>query len=314
MACCIETAELARVRTMCLTKRTLRMNMTKKRKKNYLTDYLYILPAAAFVGIFFVSSILYTFYLSFFEWDGFSEKIFVGLNNYKNLFCDANFLISVRNTIIWVVCSLVTQVVLPLLFAILITRSSFLKFYKNIFYFPTALSATVGGMIMTTLLSTYGLPYLAGKWISPSLMRDWLSIPNVNTFIMIMTGIWQGIGLNMLLFISGLKNMDYTPVEASMIDGAGGLTLYTKVILPLLRPTIIVVLLMSLVNSFKVFDSIWVMTKGGPYRTSETLALTMYQESFIYNRLGSGAAIAIILTIVILIISYFNIKGTFKED
>lgn len=67
------------------------MNMTKKRKKNYLTDYLYILPAAAFVGIFFVSSILYTFYLSFFEWDGFSEKIFVGLNNYKNLFCDANF-------------------------------------------------------------------------------------------------------------------------------------------------------------------------------------------------------------------------------
>ena len=72
-----------------------------------------------------------------------------------------------------------------------------------------------------------------------------------------------------------------------MIDGAGGLTLYTKVILPLLRPTIIVVLLMSLVNSFKVFDSIWVMTKGGPYRTSETLALTMYQESFIYNRLGS---------------------------
>ena len=99
-----------------------------------------------------------------------------------------------------------------------------------------------------------------------------------------------------------------------MIDGAGGLTLYTKVILPLLRPTSIVVLLMSLVNSFKVFDSIWVMTKGGPYRTSETLALTMYQESFIYNRLGSGAAIAIILTIVILIISYFNIKGTFKED
>ncbi|MFQ9395168.1 MAG: carbohydrate ABC transporter permease [Lachnospiraceae bacterium] len=87
--------------------------------------------------------------------------------------------------------------------------------------------------------------------------ESWLSIPNVNTFIMIMTGIWQGIGLNMLLFISGLRNMDYTPVEASMIDGAGGLTLYTKVILPLLRPTIIVVLLMSLVNSFKVFDSIW---------------------------------------------------------
>lgn len=74
MACCIETAELARVRTMCLTKRTLRMNMTKKRKKNYLTDYLYILPAAAFVGIFFVSSILYTFYLSFLNGMVFQKK------------------------------------------------------------------------------------------------------------------------------------------------------------------------------------------------------------------------------------------------
>ena len=90
MACCIETAELARVRTMCLTKRTLKMNMTKKRKKNYLTDYLYILPAATFIWDLFVSSILYTFYLSFFEWMVF-QKNFVGLNNYKNLFCDANF-------------------------------------------------------------------------------------------------------------------------------------------------------------------------------------------------------------------------------
>lgn len=284
------------------------------KKKSCLGDYLYIAPAVAFVGIYFISSILYTVYLSFFEWDGFSQKIFVGFGNYMNLFHDKNFLISVSNTVIWVLCSLVTQVVLPLLFAIMITRSSFLKLFKNIFYFPTALSGTVGGMIMATLLSTYGLPYLMGQLIDKSWVRDWLAIPHVNTFIMILTGIWQGIGLNMLLFISGLRNMDHTPVEASMIDGAGGIRLYTRVILPLLRPTIIVVLLMSLVNSFKVFDSIWVMTKGGPYRTSETLALTMYEESFIYNRFGNGAAIAVILTIVILFVSYFNIKGTFKEE
>lgn len=284
------------------------------KKKSCLGDYLYIAPAVAFVGIYFISSILYTVYLSFFEWDGFSQKIFVGFGNYMNLFHDKNFLISVSNTVIWVLCSLVTQVVLPLLFAIMITRSSFLKLFKNIFYFPTALSGTVGGMIMATLLSTYGLPYLMGQLIDKSWVRDWLAIPHVNTFIMILTGVWQGIGLNMLLFISGLRNMDHTPVEASMIDGAGGIRLYTRVILPLLRPTIIVVLLMSLVNSFKVFDSIWVMTKGGPYRTSETLALTMYEESFIYNRFGNGAAIAVILTIVILFVSYFNIKGTFKEE
>lgn len=286
----------------------------KGKNKIYWKDYLYIAPAVLFTGIFFVTSIFYTIYLSFFEWDGFSKMIFNGINNYINLFKDSNFLLSVLNTFIWVVCSMVTSVLLPLLFAIMITRSSMLTVFKNVFYFPTALSATVGGMVMATLLSTYGLPQIFVWLGKPQLARDWLAIPYVNTFIMILTGVWQGIGLNILLFISGIRNMDSSPVEAALMEGAGGLKMYTKVILPLLKPTIIIVLLMALVNSFKVFDSIWVMTKGGPYRTSETLALTMYKESFIYNHFGNGAAIAVVLTAVILIVSYFNIRNTFKED
>lgn len=277
-------------------------------------DYLYILPAVLFIGIFFISSILFTINLSFFEWDGFSPMKFIGLDNYIRLFGDANFIMSVINTAIWVVCSLVVSLIIPLLFAILITKSSQITLFKNIFYFPTALSATVGGLIIGSILSLSGLPQIFKFFGRPDLVIDWLSIPYVNTFIMIATGLWQGVGLNMLLFIAGLNSIDKAPIEAALMEGAGTVKLYTKVILPLLKPTIIIVLLMSLVNSFKVFDSIWVMTKGGPYRTSETLALTMYQESFIYGKLGSGAAVAVILTIVIMIASYFNIKNTFKED
>ncbi len=290
------------------------MTAAKKKKKYYWRDYLYIVPAVVMIGVFFISSIFYTLHLSFFEWDGFSEKIFVGFQNYINLFQDQNFLISVMNTLIWVVLSMVTSVLVPLVIAIMITRSSAITLFKNVFYFPTAISATVGGMIMATLLSTYGLPQIFAWLGHPELARDWLAIPYVNTFIMILTGVWQGIGLNMLLFISGIKNIDTAPIEAAQIEGASGLKMYTKVILPMLKPTIIVVLLMALVNSFKVFDSIWVMTKGGPYRTSETLALTMYEESFIYNHFGSGAAVAVVLTIVILVVSYFNVRNTFKED
>lgn len=209
---------------------------------------------------------------------------------------------------------MVTSVFLPLLFAILILNSSFSKFFKNVFYFPAALSATVGGMIMGALLSTYGLPWIFGLLGHKELVRDWLSIPYTNTFIMILTGIWQGIGLNMLLYIAGFRNMDASCIEAARIDGAHGIKLYTRVILPLIKPTIIIVLLQALVNSFKTFDIIWVMTKGGPYRTSETLALTMYEESFIYNRFGNGAAVAVVLTVVILIISYFNIRSTFSKE
>jgi multiple sugar transport system permease protein len=147
-----------------------------------------------------------------------------------------------------------------------------------------------------------------------SLVGDWLAIPYVNTFIMIGMGLWQGIGLNMILFISGLNHIPASPIEAAAIEGAGTFSMYTKVIFPLLKPTTIVVFLMSLVNSFKIFDSIWVMTKGGPYRSSETLALTMYQESFIRNQFGVGSAVAVVLSVVILIVAYFNLKNTFSDN
>lgn len=277
-------------------------------------DYLYVLPAAILVTVFFISSIIYTIQLSFFSWDGFNEKVFVGFSNYSKLFIDANFRTSIMNTCLWVVLSLIISLVLPLLLAILIVNSTKSSFFKNIFYFPSTLSATVGGLIMTAILSVYGLPQLFGLMGYDSLVKDWLSVPFVNTIVMIFMGTWQGIGMNMLLFISGLRSLDKSPIESAQIDGAGKIMLFRKVILPALKPTTIVVLLMSLVNSFKVFDSIWVMTKGGPYRSSETLALTMYTETFVRSNYGSGAAVAVVLTIVIMIVSYFNLKNTFRSN
>lgn len=292
--------------------------MTGGAKANKLSsswvNYMYLAPAILLTSLFFITSIGYTIYISFYEYDGFSPKTFVGWENYSYLFMDPNFRISVMNTIIWVVCSLVISLVLPLLFAILIKKSSWLTGFKNIFYFPTALSATVGGLIIASMLSVYGIPQIFGLIGWDNLVSDWLAIPYVNTFIMIAMGSWQGIGLNMLLFISGLNNIPSSPIEAAKIEGASVYNMYTKVIFPFLKPTTVVVLLMSLVNSFKVFDSIWVMTKGGPYRTSETLALTMYQESFIRNQFGVGSAVAVILTVVILIVSYFNLKNTFGDN
>lgn len=284
------------------------------KRNNGGKEYLYIMPAVLLISVFFISSIVYTVYLSFCNWDGVNSPSIVGITNYLKLFCDPNFIVSVTNTLIWVISSFVTTVLFPLLLAIMITKSSYIKFFTNVFYFPTALSATVGGMIMSMLLSTYGIPYLFGYIGHPEFVKDWLAVPLVNTFIMILTGIWQGIGLNLVLYIAALQNIDISPVESALIDGAGGIRMYTSVIIPMIRPTIIVVLLMSLVNSFKVFDGIWVMTKGGPYRTSETLALTMYKESFVDNHFGTGAAVAVVLTVVILIISYFNLKSTFREE
>lgn len=287
-------------------------NGNVKRKINW-TDYLYILPAVLLVVTFFITSIFYTTYVSFFDWNGIGEKIFVGLRNYASLFKDSNFLISLMNTLIWVAASLITSLVIPFTFAALITRSSGTNLFRSIFYFPATLSGTVGGLIISSLLSTYGLPALLGELMGNPTRANWLNTPYFNTFLMICAGVWQGVGLNMLLFIAGIKNMDASPIESAMIDGAKGLNLYTKVVIPIIKPTILVVMLMTIVNSFKVFDIIWVTTMGGPYRTSETLAFTLYHESFNNGRYGTGSAVAVVLTSIILVISYFNIKNSYKD-
>jgi multiple sugar transport system permease protein len=287
----------------------------KHRKRNLIfwCDYLYLVPAVILVLIFFVCSILFTLFLSFHSWNGFGAMKFNGFSNYINLFTDPNFKTSVIITLTWVASSLIIPFFIPLILAVAITNSSYASFFKKIFYFPHAISGTVGGLIMLSMLSVYSFPHLLGMIWKP-FQADWLNIPYTNTIVMILVGTWQGIGNNLILFIVGLNNLPPEPIEAARLEGAAGASLYTKVIFPLLAPTVEVVLLMSLVNSFKVFDNIWIMTKGGPYRTSETLALMMYEESFVNNKLGYGSAIAVVLTIVILFVSYFYLKNSFKRD
>ncbi|SFL72489.1 multiple sugar transport system permease protein [Gracilibacillus orientalis] len=295
-------------------KKPISHSKSRKNRKIEWTPYLYLLPAVTLSLLFFIFSIVFTFFISFTKWDGVNDIQFVGFENYIEMFNDPNFLIACLNTVIWVLGGLIIPVLIPLILAIAITKSRFGSAFKNIFYLPNALSPTIAGIIMTVLLSLYGLPQVMGMLGLDSLQTNWLNIPYVNTLIMVASGAWQGIGINLILFIVGLNNIPTEPIEAAKLDGASGLTLYTKLILPLLKPTTLIVLLMSLVNSFKTFDVIWVMTGGGPYRTSETLAVTMYKEAFVNNELGYGSAVAIFLSIITLAISWFFLKDTFKGE
>lgn len=276
--------------------------------------YLYIAPAVILVLVFFITSAVFTVYISFTDWNGLSTRTFIGLQNYVTMFKDANFIRSLINTLIWVASGLIIPVLIPLVLAIAISRTKLASVYKNFFYFPQALSATIGSLILTSLLSIYGLPKLFGMMGLHNLDSYWLSIPYVNTFVMIAASVWQGVGTNLILFIVGLNNIPSEPIEAAQLDGATTYQLYTKVVMPLLKPTIIVVLLMSLVNSFKSFDSVWLMTGGGPYRTSETLALTMYKETFINGRYGYGSAISTFLSVVTLFIAFFYLRRSIPRE
>ncbi len=274
----------------------------------------YILPAAIIITSFFITSIVYTLYLSFTSYDGLKAPEFVGFENYARIFKDLTYITSLKNTLLWVIATLIFPVGLGLLFSVLLQHMKGQRIFKNIFYLPYAMSLTVVGVIWVLLFSRNGINLLLTNIGLDSWAIDWLNTPPSNSYAMIVASVWQGTGTNMLLFLIGLGALPKEPFEAAAIDGAGRFRTFWSITLPLLNPITIVVMGMALVNSFKIFDIIWVMTMGGPYRSSETLAVTMFRESFVLFKFGQGAAISIVLTITSIAVSWFYLRKTMVKE
>jgi multiple sugar transport system permease protein len=180
---------------------------------------------------------------------------------------------------------------------------------------PYAISATSVAVLWSFLLSPVGIINEGLRTIGlEALAKSWLITPPWHNIAMIIAYTWLSTGTNMILFLVGLQSIPTEPVEAAKIDGANGWQAFWKVIFPLLRPITTVVVTIAVVNGFKVFDLIWVMTQGGPYRSSETLALTMYREAFVSFRLGYGAAIAVILSLIVVFFSIFYLRSIFRRE
>ena len=187
--------------------------------------------------------------------------------------------------------------------------------YRLPFLLPYALSGTAIGVMWEFMLRSNGA--LNGVLEAVGLERfehRWLLETPLNTWSMIMAATWQSVGVSVLLFLVGLQTIPRDPIEAARLDGAEGWRLFKDMTFPLVRPMTIVVVGISLVNSLKTFDIIWVMTQGGPYRSSETLAVMMYRETFLLFHYGYGAAIAVLLSVIVLAVSFFYLSRTLRSS
>ncbi len=278
--------------------------------------FLYLLPMFVLVGVFLLYPALDTAWVSFTDWNGLTAPAFVGLRNYGALVTDPAFTTSFSNTMLWVFGVLVLQVVLGLAVAVALNGRRGGEFLKTVLYLPSTVSAAATGVIWFFLFDpTEGIVNVTLHFVHlGGLAQNWLATPPLNTYAMIVASTWQGLGPTMLLLLVGLQNIPRDPLQAAMIDGAGGWRLFWHMTLPLLRPMLTVVVGIALINSFKVFDLIWVMTQGGPYRSSETLAVTMYREAFVGFKLGYGASVAIVLSLIVLVLSIFYLRSMFGRD
>ncbi|MEU0564549.1 sugar ABC transporter permease [Nonomuraea sp. NPDC005983] len=263
----------------------------------------YVAPAALLVAGLLYAPFLWTAYLSFTRYDGLASPEWIGFHNFAKLFDDPALLTSIRNTLIWVVGTMVLPVGLGLLVAVLSYDIKGGAWYRVPFMLPYALSGAGLALVWSPILSHDGI---ANQILGVD--TAFLQKAPHNTIAMLLVWTWQQLGVNTLLFVVGLQSIPKEPIEAARLDGASGWTLFRHVIWPLMRPLTAVVVGLALVASLKTFDIVWVLTQGGPGRNSETLAVTMYKETFVASDYGYGSAVAVVLTVVTGLASFLYLR------
>ena len=273
--------------------RTVAAPITGRRRGPGWAGLGFVSPGALLVCLLLYAPFVYTVVLSFTRYDGLTDPQWVGLDNFRRFFDDPALGTSVRNTLFWVVGTTVVPVGLGLLVALLSYRIRGGTLFRLPFMLPYALSGAGTGVIWMFLLQNGGAANdLFGSNI------HFLQDAPYNTIAMIVAWTWQQTGVNTLFFMVGLQSIPAEPLEAAGLDGATGWKLFRHITWPLLAPLTTVAVGLALVASLKTFDIVWVMTQGGPGRNSETLAVTMYRETFVTGRYGYGSSVALMLTLV----------------
>lgn len=279
----------------------------------------YLIPAIVLYAWFLLYPMIDSVRLSFFSWSGFrtEQPTWVGVDNYVRLFTqDAVFWTAFRNSVIWVILSLLVPTVIALLLALGLNRKMIGRnLMRAIFYIPAVFaSITVAAMwrwiynptigFVNQLLTQVGL----GDWA-----QSWLGDPQFALGSIFVANIWQAVGFSMVLFLAGLQSVPVELVEAAKLDGANAWQRFLAVTIPALRPTTVVVVILTIINSLKVFDLVVGMTGGGPAQSTQVLALWSYTQSFTNHQFGMGGAVATVLLLVTLalVIPYmaWSMKG-----
>jgi multiple sugar transport system permease protein len=280
---------------------------TWRKRRERLTAGAFMTPAVLLVAAFLLAPFVWTIYRSFFS-DSRTTP-FSWFDNYSLFASDPALARSIQNTLMWVVGTVVLPFVLGLAIAILTNTTRWSRLARLCVVLPYALSGSAVAVVWNFMLTTDGaVNQVLTNLHLDSLAQGWLLTWPGNTIVMILANAWQATGVAVILFLVGLQSIPPETVEAGALDGAGSWQQFRHIVLPQLRPVSIIVIGMSLVNGLKSFDLIWVLTQGGPGRATETLAVSMYNETFLELRPGAGAAIAVVLTVIVLAASWLYLR------
>ena len=273
--------------------------------------YVLALPAMAILFIVLLGPSLAVVVLALTDWQlGAPSMNFVGLGNFEQLFADRVFWRSLGNTIIYCLATVPGSVFLGLGIALLVELAPAGRaFYRAAYFLPVTSTLIAMAVVWEFLLHpSVGLMNLTLELLGLKGV-DWLKNPDVALFTLAGIGIWQSVGLNMVLFMAGIQAIPGDLYEAAEVDGAGGAwDRFRTVTWPMLGPTTLFVTVVSSIRSFQVFDTVEVLTKGGPNKATEVLLYTMYTEGFSFFRTGYASAVTVVFVIIVLVLTLAQVR------
>ncbi|MBN2219166.1 MAG: sugar ABC transporter permease [Kosmotogaceae bacterium] len=282
--------------------------MAKSRIREARVGLLFLSPWLIGLGVFTAYPIIASLYFSFTYYSGLSSPRWVGLDNYLQLFKDPLFWKSIYNTLYLAIIGIPLAQALSLLVALLLnTKVKFLGIFRTLYFLPSIVPAVATALLWKWFLNPQFGPVnlLLEKIGLPT--PGWLTDPLWSKPALIFTSIW-GVGGAMVIYLAGLQNIPAELYEAAELDGAGKLSKFSKITLPMLSPVILFNVVMGTINSFQSFTSVFIMTGGGPENSTLVYALSIYRNGFQFYKMGYASAMAWILLIMTSIAIFFVFK------
>ncbi|MGC8898561.1 MAG: carbohydrate ABC transporter permease [Bacteroidota bacterium] len=272
------------------------------------------LPYLIFASIFVVFPLVFSAYLVLHRWDGMSSPIFVGFKNLARLIRDELFYRSIFNTLIFLLINVPFQIAFALLFAVLLNSvRTFRGILRAIYFAPVVVSGVVVTIIWQQLYS-YDYGVLNTLLSSLGLHRiPWLTSPSLAMPSIAVMATWKNVGLFTVLFLVGLQEVPQELYEASVIDGANAWKRFFKITLPILGPTMVLVVILSTINGFSLFVEPYIMTGGGPMNSTMSTLLYIYNQAFYFGHFGYAAALGLFYAVVIFAVVVLQRK-VLKEE
>lgn len=271
------------------------------------TPWIFLLPTIIGLIVFRLVPIVWAFVLSFSRWSLLGSPKFVGISNYIEAFNTDTFIQTLFNTIEFSIYYVIGSIIFGLLLAVLINiKLKSIAFFRAVIYLPVVTSAVAVGIVWNWILgANIGLLHTILESLNlPT--AYWLGDPKIALRTVAFVQVWKMAGYSMILFLAGLQGISAQTIEAAIVDGANSIQRFFKVVLPMLAPTVFFVLTVSIIDSFKNFELIYAMTKGGPQNATNTLVYDVYLNAFVYYRVGYASSVAFVLLVFVGVLTIIN--------